>query len=96
MPMDKDPPEGFTKWTDTVNVNVRCILSEEKKQTVLLKVNTNDKAMVVAEQIADLFGETKYSISLFFKSAKINLNDRIADIGLGGLDLKNEDGKADI
>ena len=49
MPMDKEPPEGFTKWTDTVNVNVRSILSEDKKQTVLLKVNTNDKAMVVAE-----------------------------------------------
>jgi hypothetical protein len=39
--------------------------------------------MVVAEQIADLFAETKYSISFFYNSQKINLNDRIADIGIG-------------
>ena len=47
--LDKDHQDCFAKWTNTVNINVRCILSEEKKQTVLLKVNTNDKAMVVAE-----------------------------------------------
>lgn len=64
--IDISPSEGFSAWTNTVNINVRCILSEEKKQTVLLKVNTNDKAMVIAEQIADLFGETKYSISFFY------------------------------
>ena len=82
--LEATTPEGFVAWTTTVNINVRCILSEEKKQTVLLKVNTNDKAMVVAEQIADLFGETKYSISFFYNSSKINLNDRLADIGIGG------------
>lgn len=46
---NKDNQDHFAKWTNTVNINVRCILSEDKKQTVLLKVNTNDKAMVVAE-----------------------------------------------
>jgi hypothetical protein len=35
---------------------------------VLLKLNSNDKAMAIAEQIADLFGETKYSISFFFNA----------------------------
>jgi hypothetical protein len=94
--MDIPAPEGFTAWTNTVNVNVRSILVEEKKQTVLLKVNANDKAMVIAEQIADLFGETKYSISFFFKKNKINLNDRIADIGLGGLNLKNEESTSSL
>jgi hypothetical protein len=49
MPMDVPAPEGFAAWTNSVNINVRSILMEEKKQTVLLKVNTNDKAMVVAE-----------------------------------------------
>jgi len=48
-----------------------------------MKVSTNDKAMVIAEQIADLFAETKYSISFFYNSQKINLNDRIADLGIG-------------
>jgi hypothetical protein len=50
---------------------------------VTMKFNTNDKAMAIAEQIADLFAETKYSISFFYNSQKLNLNDRIADIGIG-------------
>ena len=32
---------------------------------VQLKLDTNDKAMAIAEYIADLFAETKYSISFF-------------------------------
>ena len=48
-----------------------------------MKFNTNDKAMAIAEQVADLFAETKYSISFFYRSCKLNLNERIADIGIG-------------
>ena len=33
--------------------------------------------------MADLFGETKYSISFFQNGQKINLNDRVGDIGIG-------------
>jgi hypothetical protein len=68
LPMDQPIEDGFTRWTNTVNINVRSILSEDKKQMVMLKLNVNDKAMVIAEQIADLFGETKYSISFFFNA----------------------------
>lgn len=38
-----------------------------------------------------MFGETKYSISFFYKAAKINLNDRLADIGLGWSTNETED-----
>ena len=68
LSMDQPVEDGFTRWTNTVNINVRSILSEDKKQMVMLKLNVNDKAMVIAEQIADLFGETKYSISFFFNA----------------------------
>ena len=70
-------------WTNKINLKVKCTLAQDKIQTIKMKVSTNDKAMVVAEQIADLFAETKYSISFFYNSQKINLNDRIADIGIG-------------
>ena len=48
-----------------------------------LSVLADDKAMAIAEQIADLFGETKYSISFFMGGQKINLNDKLADLNLG-------------
>ena len=41
------------------------MLSEEKKITMTLTALADDKAMAIAEQIADLFGETKYSVSFF-------------------------------
>lgn len=47
--------------------------------------------MVFAEQIADLYNETKYSISFFYKGQKINLNQAIATLGLGYADLKDKD-----
>ena len=48
-----------------------------------LSASADDKVMAIAEQIADLFGETKYSISLFTGGQKINLNDKLADLNLG-------------
>ena len=55
-------------WTNKINLKVKCTLAQDKKQTICMKVGTNDKAMVVAEQIADLFAETKYAISFFYGS----------------------------
>jgi len=59
------------------------ILSEEKRVAITLSASADDKAMAIAEQIADLFGETKYSISFFMSGQKINLNDKLADLNLG-------------
>lgn len=70
MPIgEEEEAQGeITKWSNTFRVNVRIILSDEKRQTVDIMVGANDKAMAIAEQMADLFGETKYSISFFHKS----------------------------
>lgn len=59
------------------------ILSEDKKINMTLSAGADDKAMAIAEQIADLFGETKYSISFFMGGQKINLNDKLADLDIG-------------
>ena len=61
-------------------------MAEGKTQTLRYKLKTNDKAMAFAEQIADLFNETKYSISFFYNGAKINLNSTIASLGIGYVD----------
>lgn len=39
--------------------------------------------MAIADQVADIFGETKYSISFFTAGQKINLNDKLADLNIG-------------
>ena len=46
--------------------------------TMTLTVQADDKAMAIADQIAEIFGETKYSISFFSAGQKINLNDKVA------------------
>jgi hypothetical protein len=50
---------------------------------VLLKVDINDPVMKIVEQIADLFGETKYSISLFGQGKKLNISSKIANLNIG-------------
>jgi hypothetical protein len=54
-----------TLFTNQISLQVYVILSEDKKVMLTLPVSADDKAMAIAEQIADLFGETKYSISFF-------------------------------
>ena len=51
--------------------------------TMTLTVQADDKAMAIADQIAEIFGETKYSISFFSAGQKINLNDKVADLNIG-------------
>jgi hypothetical protein len=59
------------------------MLSEEKRVAMTISASADDKAMAMGEQIADLFGETKYSISFFMSGQKINLNDKLGDLNLG-------------
>ena len=61
---------------DQINHNqLRQVETEEKKFTVKYKVDTNATCLKFIEPLADLINETKYSISLFYKGAKINVND---------------------
>jgi len=42
--------------------------------------------MNVLEQLAELFGETKYSISLFGKGRKLNAADKFSELCIGFTD----------
>lgn len=66
-----------------MKLQVLVILSEDKKVTMTMSLQADDKAMAIADQIADIFGETKYSISFFSGGHKINLNDKLAELNLG-------------
>ena len=46
-------------------------------------MSTEDKAIAISEQIANLFSETKYSTSLFSNNKKIGANQRLCDLKLG-------------
>jgi hypothetical protein len=46
--------------------------------------------MEVAEHVAELFGETKYSISFFKGGNKIDLNNKLAELGLGYYKVKED------
>ena len=65
-----------------MNVSIRVIQTEEKKFTVKYKVDTNATCLKFIEPLADYINETKYSISLFYKGGKINVNDQIANLGI--------------
>lgn len=84
----KEELEGATWFTNKIYLEICVILSHDKKVNLTLSMHSDDKAMQMAEQVADLFGETKYSISFFRGAAKINLNDKLADLGLGFYDNK--------
>ena len=63
--LELQPEDKDIVWSTNVQIEARVILTEQSKSTVKIKVNINDKVQKIAECIADLFGETKYSISLF-------------------------------
>lgn len=66
MVQDNNPNNlPVTYFSNLVKLQVYVILSEEKKVTMTLTVQADDKAMAIADQIAEIFGETKYSISFF-------------------------------
>ena len=74
------------KWTAKVFVNVRVVLTENKTHTVKLSFHADERAVWVAETIAEMFGEHKYSVSFFSDAQKINLNDKMGDLQIGFID----------
>ena len=52
-------------WTNRVKLRIRIILSDSSVQTMIFSCRTSDKVLNLAEQIGDVFGETKYSTSFF-------------------------------
>ena len=84
----KDEFENVTWYTHMIYLEIYVVLSKEKKVNLTISSHSDDKAMEVAEQVAELYGETKYSISFFKGGSKINLNDKLADLGLGYYKVK--------
>ena len=62
------------------------MLTENKSQTVKLAFHADVQAVWVAETIAEMFGEHKYSVSFFTNASKINLNDKLGDLQIGFTD----------
>ncbi len=69
-------------FSDTVNVTVRVIISEENRSTIKMSCNCNDKVKVLAEEIAEFFNENKYKLSFISEAKQIKLSDSIAEMGI--------------
>ena len=68
-----------------VDVVLRVLVTEEKRGfTLRLKRPANDKIKVIAEDIGELLGLSKYALTFFYRGDKVGLNERIGerDIGL--------------
>lgn len=59
-------------------------MDEDKRVSLILNKQANDKIKQVAEEIADLEGISKYSITFFYKGEKLNFGERLGDRGIGG------------
>ena len=62
-----------------MNLTIRVVASEEKKLTIKMKRNANDKLMDVAKEMADFLGESKYGLSFFYKGECLQLSSRLGD-----------------
>lgn len=58
-------------------------MSEDKKQTIVIKRGANDKLKSVAEELAELLNVTKYQLTFFFMGEKLALNERLGDREIG-------------
>lgn len=86
----KDELDKVTWYTHQIWLEVYVVLSKDKKVNLTLSSHSDDKAMEVAEHVAELFGETKYSISFFKGGNKIDLNNKLAELGLGYYKVKED------
>ena len=47
---------------------------------------SNDKIKVLAEELGDLLGLSKYALTFFYKGDKVGLNERLGDRDIGNVD----------
>jgi hypothetical protein len=67
-----------------VEVPIRVVISEDKRFTLTLRRPANDKLKVLAEEVGDLLGLSKYALTFFYKGDKVGLNERLGDREIGG------------
>jgi hypothetical protein len=66
-----------------IELNVRVIMGEDKRFSLVIKRSTNDKLMMIAEEIAELLSVSKYSLTFFYKGEKVGLKERLGDRDIG-------------
>lgn len=66
--------------------------SDDKRFTLVVKKATNDKFKNIAEELAELLNVTKYSLTFFYRSEKVALNERLGDRDIG-VPIKNKNNK---
>ena len=62
---------------------MRVVISEDKRFSLVVKKQANDKIKAVAEELAELLNLSKYALTFFFKGDKIGLNERLGDRDIG-------------
>lgn len=67
-----------------VEVSVRVVTSEDKKLSIIIKKPANDKIKAIAEELAELLGLSKYSLTFFYRGEKVNFAERLGDRRIGG------------
>lgn len=66
-----------------IDVPIRVFISEDKRFTVTLKRPSNDKVKLLAEDLGELLGLSKYALTFFFRGDKVGLNERLGDRDIG-------------
>jgi len=69
-----------------VQVQIRVVIAEDKRFTLVLNRPANDKIKVLAEELGDLLGLSKYALTFFYKGDKVGLNERLGDRDIGNVD----------
>ncbi len=62
MEIDTTQDEVLTE----IELCVRVVMGEDKRFTLVVKRTTNDKLMMIAEELAELLNVTKYSLTFFY------------------------------
>ena len=68
-----------------VQVQIRVVIAEDKRFTLVLDRPANDKLKVLAEELGDLLGLSKYALTFFYKGDKVGLNERLGDRDIGNV-----------
>lgn len=66
-----------------VEVLLRVIVSEDNRFTLTLKRPSNDKIKVLAEDLGEMLGLSKYALTFFYHGDKVGLNERLGDREIG-------------
>ena len=66
-----------------IELSVRVVISEDKRFSLVVKKNANDKIKAVAEELAELLNLSKYALTFFYKGDKIGINERLGDRDIG-------------